>query len=189
MPTIASPHSPTTRTTSTQRDVPTDTTSRAASLAPYAWAVARIAVGWLFLWAFVDKTFGLGRSTASADAWIDGGNPTKGYLSSATGPFDGLYHSIAGDPVVNVLFMAGLLAVGLTLMLGIGSRLGTVGGVLMLVLMWSSHLPVATNPFVDEHLIYSVVLVGLLLARADRTLGLGERWSRVPAVQRRPWLR
>ncbi|TMR37519.1 hypothetical protein ETD85_07950 [Nonomuraea zeae] len=29
----------------------------------YVWAAARIAIGWIFLWAFLDKTFGWGFAT------------------------------------------------------------------------------------------------------------------------------
>jgi hypothetical protein len=38
----------------------------------------RVALGVEFLWAFLDKTFGLGYATPSAKAWIHGGSPTKG---------------------------------------------------------------------------------------------------------------
>lgn len=31
------------------------------------------------LWAFLDKTFGLGYSTRVAKAWVNGGSPTKGF--------------------------------------------------------------------------------------------------------------
>ncbi len=43
----------------------------------------RLSLGFLFLWAFLDKTFGLGYSTPSAHAWIRGGSPPKGFLSGA----------------------------------------------------------------------------------------------------------
>jgi thiosulfate dehydrogenase [quinone] large subunit len=146
-------------------------------------------LGFLFVWAFVDKLIGLGFSTPSNMGWLDGGNPTKGYLASAEGPFAGLYHSLAGGAVTNVLFMAGLLAVGVALMAGVASRLATIGGVVMVVAMWTTHLLPETNPFLDEHLIYALVLVGLLGVGADRTLGLGARWAALPIVRRFPILR
>ncbi|HLV72357.1 MAG TPA: hypothetical protein VKY91_06180, partial [Vulgatibacteraceae bacterium] len=31
--------------------------------ARYVWAAARLALGWIFAWAFVDKLFGLGFAT------------------------------------------------------------------------------------------------------------------------------
>ncbi|MEV4420239.1 DoxX family protein [Patulibacter sp. NPDC049589] len=162
---------------------------RRAPAERYAWALTRIGLGWLFFWAFIDKMFGLGHDTTSGQAWINGGNPTKGYLSSATGPLDGLFQGMAGGWLVNVLFMAGLLAVGAALMLGVAHRLATLGGVLLVALMWVSHLPPDSNPFLDDHLIYAAVLVGLLFAGADRTLGLGERWSKLGIVRRLPLLR
>ena len=44
-----------------------------------ALAVLRITTGSIFLWAFVDKTFGLGYATASDSARINEGSPTKGF--------------------------------------------------------------------------------------------------------------
>ncbi|MBA9050098.1 hypothetical protein BJ996_006829 [Streptomyces phaeogriseichromatogenes] len=41
-----------------------------------ALASPRILTGFVFLWAFLDKTFGLGYATASGNAWIDGMSPT-----------------------------------------------------------------------------------------------------------------
>jgi thiosulfate dehydrogenase (quinone) large subunit len=70
------------------------------SAAAKALAVLRIATGFVFLWAFLDKTFGLHYSSTSAKAWIHGGSPTKGFLSNvALGPFQSAYHHIAGNPV------------------------------------------------------------------------------------------
>ena len=41
----------------------------------------------------------------------------------------------------------------------------------------------------DDHLIYAGVLVLLALTAAGDTLGLGKAWSRLPIVQRLPWLK
>ena len=35
-------------------------------------AVARLSLGWTFLWAFLDKTFGLGFAAATEDARVNG---------------------------------------------------------------------------------------------------------------------
>ena len=76
------------------------------SAAAGALAALRIATGFVFLWAFLDKTFGLHYSTPSARAWIHGGSPTRGFLSNvAVGPFQSAFHSIAGNPVADWLFM------------------------------------------------------------------------------------
>ncbi len=52
----------------------------------YAWGVARIALGWIFLWAFLDKLFGWTFATPAGKGWLEGGSPTKGFLSGAAWP-------------------------------------------------------------------------------------------------------
>jgi len=158
--------------------------------ARYVFAGLRIALGWIFLWAFLDKLFGLGHETASKAAWLNGGNPTKGFLKGgAKGPFADFYHSIAGAGWVNWLFMIGLLAIGVALITGIGLRIAAVAGGLLLVMMWSVVLPPANNVFMDDHLIYAGLLAGLALTDAGDTLGFGRWWSRVPVVAAHPWLK
>ncbi|GIE90948.1 thiosulfate dehydrogenase [quinone] large subunit [Actinoplanes regularis] len=165
------------------------TTGRTATATRYLLAGIRIALGWVFLWAFLDKLFGLGRSTLAANAWLDGGSPTAGFLGkAATGPFAGFYHSIAGNLVVDVLFMTALLGVGAALLLGIGMRIAAASGALLTVLMWTVVLPPATNPFMDDHLIYAAVLILLALLGAGNTWGLGRRWTATPLVRRNTWL-
>jgi thiosulfate dehydrogenase [quinone] large subunit len=159
-----------------------------AAAARYTWALTRLSLGWVFLWAFLDKMFGLGHETASADAWINGGNPTQGFLSGSVGPFAGIYHDIAGAAWVNSLFMVGLLAIGLALMLGIVMRLGCAAGALMVILMWTASMPPQNNLFMDDHVIYALVLVGLALVGAGNTLGLGHWWKQQTLVRRHPWL-
>ena len=154
----------------------------------YLWAATRLCLGWTFLWPFLDKTFGLGHETASADAWISGGNPTEGFLSHSAGPFSSIYQSIAGAGVVNVLFMTGLLAIGVALLLGIAMRPACIAGATMLVLMWTASLPPENNLFMDDHIIYALVLIGLAAVGAGKTLGLGERWAQSAVVQRYGWL-
>lgn len=164
--------------------------ARAGSAAlPYVWAATRLALGWIFLWAFLDKLFGLGHSTPSEASWLNGGSPTAGYLSGSSGPFSGIYHDIAGGWLVNWLFMGGLAFVGVTMVLGIAMRPGAAAGALMSVLMWTAMLPPASNPFMDDHVVYALVFVGLALAAAGDKLGLGRWWASTPLVQRWRWLR
>ena len=99
------------------------------------------------------------------------------------------YQSFAGAGWANWLFMAGLAGIGLALILGIGMRIATGSGVLMLVMMWSAALWPDNNPFMDDHLIYALVLVMLLLAEAGKTFGLGQAWERLQLVQRFPILK
>ena len=151
----------------------------------YTLAVTRLALGWVFLWAFLDKTFGLGHETPSAGAWINGGSPTEGFLAHAPkGPFAGFYNDIAGAAWADWLFMIGLAGIGVALMLGIAMRITAAAGAALLVMMWSAVLPPENNPFMDDHLIYTLVLVVLALTAAGRTLGFGRVWERIPFVVR-----
>jgi thiosulfate dehydrogenase [quinone] large subunit len=156
----------------------------------YVWAIVRLALGWTFLWAFLDKAFGLGHGTAAKDAWINGGHPTYGFLKfGAAGPFKGFYNDIAGATWADWLFMAGLAGLGIALILGIGLRIAAVAGGVLYVMMWTVVLPPENNPFLDEHLINAAILAGLALVAAGDTLGLGRYWARLPLVQKMPWLK
>jgi thiosulfate dehydrogenase (quinone) large subunit len=178
-------------------DTPT-TTSREgldAGAAHTFLGLARIGLGAVFLWAFLDKLFGFGYATPAARAWINGGTPTKGYLGSSTGPLADLFKSIAGNPVTDALFMLGLLAVGLSLVAGVGVRVAGFAGALMVLLMWLSHPPWVRidgaggpNPLVDSHVIYGLLLLAFAFLHAGRYLGLGGAWEKVPVVRRHHWL-
>ena len=138
----------------------------------------RLAMGWTFLWAFLDKLFGLGFSTAAKNAWINGGSPTAGFLKFATtGPLAGFYHGLAGNPIVDWLFMLGLLSVGLFLMLGVAIRFASAVGIIMLALMYSALLLPTTNPFLDEHLVYILVMLALYFGESGEFFGLGKWWN------------
>ena len=154
----------------------------------YLWAITRLCMGWVFLWPFLDKTFGLGHETTSAHAWIRGGSPSKGFLSGSVGPFSSFYQGIAGAGLVNWLFMIGLLGIAAALLLGIGVRIAAVAGAVMVVLMWSASLPPQDDVFMDNHIIYALVLLGLALVGAGNTLGLGRWWTQTTLVRRFPWL-
>jgi thiosulfate dehydrogenase (quinone) large subunit len=167
----------------------TEPSARAGTAARYVLAGIRLALGWVFLWAFLDKTFGLGFATPSERAWVNGGSPTNGFLGSAKGPFSGFYHNIAGTGIADALFMTALLGVGMALLLGIGMRIAAASGALLTVMMWTAVLPPTTNPFMDDHLVYAAILIVLALLGAGNTLGLGRVWAATPLVQRAPWLK
>jgi len=165
-----------------------------------ALAVFRIALGFVFLWAFLDKTFGLSYATPSARAWINGNSPTKGFLSSVdVGPFQSTFHSIAGNPITDWLFMLGLLGIGVALIAGIGLRIAAVAATAMMAMMWIAEYPLAqhtskgeptssTNPITDYHVIYALGTIVTALTYAGHTWGLGKWWASLPIVQKNRWL-
>ena len=123
------------------------------------FVMLRLAMGFIFLWAFFDKVFGLGFATTSEQAWINGGSPTSGFLTfAAKGPFANIFHALAGVAVVDWLFMLGLLFIGLTLLFNKYVKWGCLAGSLMLVLMYLALLFPANNPMIDDHIIYILVL-------------------------------
>lgn len=150
-------------------------------------AVARIAVGFTFLWAFVDKVFGLGFSTPSNRAWIHGGSPTKGFLSHLDGPFAGLFSALSGAVWVDVLFMLGLLCIGVATILGAGLKIAAWSGTLLLFFLYLAVFPwgrsagaeAATNPLVDQHWHEALLLLICAYTLAGDTWGIGRWWARI----------
>ncbi|WP_454051413.1 DoxX family protein [Cellulomonas sp. Marseille-Q8402] len=185
MTTITTPRREAAVTSRTQDDVVTSVRARRVL------AVLRLATGFIFLWAFLDKTFGLGYSTASEAAWINGGTPSQGFLThAAIGPLADFFISIA-SPVSDVLFMLGMLGVGAAVMLGIGTRVAAGAGALIMAMMWLAEWPLqsgSSNPVIDYHVIYAIALVLFALTAAGDTWGLGRWWKSLPVVDKNRWL-
>ena len=168
--------------------------------AGYVWGTARILLGFYFLWAFVDKLFGLGFSTCRdqstgavsvgcEQAWLFGGSPTQGYLGSLDGLLAPIFNAMAGNLAVDFLFMFGLFGVGVALISGVGMRVAVIGGSLMLFFMYLSSLPLSTNPLIDSHVIYITLMIGLLSVNKDQKLGFGPTWAKLSLVKKYPNLR
>ncbi len=182
-------HGDTTESTSGPAVTDVSTSEHPAALR-YVLAAIRLSIGWVFLWAFLDKTFGLGHETPSAQSWLNGGSPTEGFLGNATaGPLASFYQGFAGAAWADWLFMVGLLGIGVALIAGAGMRIAAASGALLLVLMWSAVLPPANNLFMDDHLVYALVLVALAMLGAGRYVGVGRWWEGLGFVQRNPWLK
>ncbi|MCU0261178.1 MAG: DoxX family protein [Ilumatobacteraceae bacterium] len=164
----------------------------------WAWTVLRLLLGWSFLWAFLDKFFGLGFSTCRAEesaaidfmcdaAMINGGSPTYGFLNFATQAshtgwmFDWMAPS-APDSInlADVGFMLALLLGGVALMLGIGTRIAAIGGAIMMLFMFlAADVWPENNPINSSHVIEMVAFLGIatvgpgafsLQARMERAL-------------------
>ncbi len=172
-------------------------TPEAARLSPgarYSLVALRLATGFIFLWAFLDKAFGLGFSTPAERAWIVGGKPSQGFLlgDGVTGPFKPFFAGIA-SPASDVLFMLGMIAIGLAVILGVGLRVSAVVGSVILVLMYLAEWvftpnAASTNPLVDYHIIYALALIVIAATAAGDTFGLGKWWKTLPVVSTQKWL-
>jgi thiosulfate dehydrogenase [quinone] large subunit len=152
--------------------------------------VLRIFMGFIFLCSFLDKLFGLGFSTPIDKAWILGNSPTMGFLQFASkGPLASFFQELAGNPIVDWLFMSGLLFAGLALIFGVIIKISSFIGSIMMLLIWLSRLPPENNPLIDEHIIYILVLIILAAADSGDFLGLGKYWKKIPLVKKYSILR
>lgn len=163
-------------------------------------AALRISMGLLFLWAFADKAFGWGYATPSAKAWVNGGSPTEGFLSRVNvGPFADTLRSWAGQAWADWLFMVGLLGIGVAVLAGVGLRIAAVAGTAMMLLMWVAEWPLdrvneageptmSTNPLIEYHVIYAIVLIVLAATYAGNTWGIGRQWASLRLVRKQRWL-
>lgn len=89
----------------------------------------RIFIGWHFLYEGIIKIY-------SPD-WT-----SFGYLASAQGPLKTVFSTLAKEPVlgwVDMLNMAALIVVGLTLTLGIFEKLGAFVGIGLLAIYYLAH--------------------------------------------------
>lgn len=157
--------------------------------ANFVWVSLRLVMGWTMLWAFIDKLLGLGFATKPERAWINGGSPTTGFLKNAVqGPFAEFFHSLAGNPFVDWLFMLGLLGVGVGFLLGIAMRFSGYVGALMMALMYVALIQPINNPITDDHIINVLVFLLLGNSNAGSTFGLQDWWRKTSVVKILPFL-
>ena len=163
-------------------------------LARKVLAVARVVIGFTFLWAFVDKLFGFGFATPSSRAWINGGTPAQGFIKGIDGPFHDVFQIVA-NPVGDWLFMAGLLGIGVAMITGAGLRIAAAAGTLLMVFMFLAEWPTATalvdgkvvsgstNPLVDSHWHEALLLIISAVTLAGDTWGIGKWWGNLGFVR------
>ncbi|HET9825310.1 MAG TPA: hypothetical protein VFP87_08250 [Chitinophagaceae bacterium] len=101
----------------------------------YALVALRILIGWHFLYEGVIKAYN--------PSWT-----SRGYLLSASilKPF---FTWLAGDSLISVidnLNIIALIAVGISLLIGIKVRWGCIAGVLLLLLYYLAHPPLPNLP-------------------------------------------
>jgi thiosulfate dehydrogenase [quinone] large subunit len=170
----------------------------------WAWTVLRILLGWSFVWAFLDKMFGLGFATCRNDetggidylcdaAMIQGGSPTFGFLNFATeGSHTGFlfeWMAPAAPDAINLAdvgFMLALLLGGVALMAGIAVRTAAIGSALLMLFMFlAADVWPENNPINSSHLIEMVAYLGIATVGAG-PFSLQRRFSNVPVLGRIP---
>lgn len=166
---------------------------KSASLNPahtWTWLLLRLVMSFILLWAFFDKLLGLGFATPSDKSWIKGLSPTFGFLKfGLKGFFAPFFQNLAGNMLVDILFMMGLLFIGLALFLGIGIRIAGITGALLMFLMWLSLFPPQNNPLIDEHIVYMIIFIGFASLEHNSQFGLSNWWKNTTVVKKYPFLR
>ncbi len=156
-------------------------------MTPYSRAQAvslvllRTLIGWHFLYE--------GYYKLALPAWTASGQPlghwsAAGYLRAATGPFAAAFHSLAATrfvPWVDVIVPIALALVGLSLTLGLFTRLGCWGAMALLSLFYFASIPTSGAPvtgqegtylLVSKNLIELVAVAVVLACHTERIAGL-----------------
>jgi thiosulfate dehydrogenase (quinone) large subunit len=143
--------------------------------------VLRTLIGWHFLYEGYFKLAlpGWARAGTPLGAWS-----AAGYLKGATGPFAGAFHAVAASGLASWIDLAvpiALLLVGLSLTLGLLTRLGCWGAMALLFLFYVSAIPTTGAPvtgqegtylLVSKNLIELVAVAVVLAFRTERIAGL-----------------
>jgi thiosulfate dehydrogenase [quinone] large subunit len=158
-------------------------------------ALFRIAVGIIFLWAGIEKlvapepfdaTGFLKFGTLGTLGWpFVSGTPAEGTVFN---PTHDLWVALANSslmPLVNVLVVAGEIAIGASLILGLLTRFGAAMGALMMAFFFLAAWDFAYG-IVNQHLAYTLICLTLAGLGAGRYYGLdGVLAARFPAGFRR----
>jgi thiosulfate dehydrogenase [quinone] large subunit len=138
-----------------------------------AITVLRVAIGWHFLYEGIAKLTSASWSAA-------------GYLKQARGPFAGLFKWLAGEPNLlanaDLITMWGLTLVGVLLILGLFTRLASLGGIGFIVLFYLCNPPFVgyfysipaegSYLIVNKNLVELCALVVVLVTGSGRFAGL-----------------
>lgn len=154
-------------------------------------ALLRLSMGWTLLWVFLDKLWGLGFSTPSGQAWVDGVSPTASFLLNETegSPLADVFYVLAEQEWTDWLFMVGLAFVGVSLILGIMTRLAGTLGALIMFFIFLAVMPPTENPIITYHFIYILVFLLLAVVPSGEWFGLGKKWNRTWLTRGFPFLK
>jgi thiosulfate dehydrogenase [quinone] large subunit len=145
-----------------------------------AITVLRVAIGWHFLYEGIAKL--------SSPSWS-----AAGYLKQARGPFASLFKSLAAQPNLlanaDLITMWGLTLVGVLLVLGLFTRLASLGAIGFIVLFYLCNPPFVGYFYsiptegsylvVNKNLVELCALVVILVTGSGRFAGLDvflHRW-------------
>ncbi len=146
----------------------------------------RIVMGWAFFQAGIVKI-------------LDPNWTAAGFLTHTPegNPFTAFWLTLAGNPTIDLLNAWGLTLVGLALLLGVGVRFAAFWGAVMMIFYWAAALtgglfaglPLEHGWFIDDHIVYALILFGLGAFGAGRILGLDKYLESTEIVEKVPALK
>jgi thiosulfate dehydrogenase [quinone] large subunit len=157
-------------------------------------ALARVTVGWVFLYAGIEKIFAAQPFTAAGFLKFATIGTTAEKVADGTivNPTHGFWVSLAGNgtllPIVNTLVVFGELAIGIALVLGLATRFASVLGALMMTLFWVAAWDFAFG-VIEYHSVLAIVTLALGIIGAGEAFGLDAIVDETPIVKRIPVLR
>jgi len=139
----------------------------------WSLVILRVAIGWHFLYEGIVKLLNPNWSSL-------------GYLMDSKGLFEGVFHSIAGNPallnVMDFMNMWGLILIGAGLVVGLFSRIASIGGIVLLAFYYLSHPAIIGVNFamptegsylwVNKNLIELLTLWVILLFPTSKIIGM-----------------
>jgi thiosulfate dehydrogenase [quinone] large subunit len=164
-----------------------ETTGRLSSFQQFALITLRTVIGWHFLYEAYYKIV--------SPAWSPGGGPltpwsSVGYLKGASGPLARIFQRMIGagaGPWIDRSVKIGLLLIGLSLLLGLFTRIGAWAALVFLSLFYLLYIPTMGVPqpnaegtylIVNKTLIEAVAVIVLLAFDTGRMAGLDLLWKR-----------
>jgi thiosulfate dehydrogenase [quinone] large subunit len=164
-----------------------DTTSRLSSFQQAALISLRTAIGWHFLYEAYYKIV--------SPAWSPAGGPltpwsSAGYLKEASGPLAKVFQRLmnaGATPWIDRSVKIALLLIGLSLLLGMFTRVGAVAALFFLSLFYLLYVPMVGVPqpnaegtylIVNKTLIEAIAVIGLLAFDTGKIAGLDLLWRK-----------
>jgi thiosulfate dehydrogenase (quinone) large subunit len=158
-----------------------------SSLQAVSLIVLRTLIGWHFVYEAYYKI--------SSPAWSQTGGPlapwtSAGYLQGASGPLAGLFQRMVNaglTPWIDRGVKVGLLLIGLSLILGLFTRVGAAAALFFLSLFYLLYVPTLGVPqpnaegtylIVNKTLIEAAAVGVLLVFNTGAIAGLDLLWSR-----------
>jgi thiosulfate dehydrogenase [quinone] large subunit len=142
------------------------TQSRLTSIQQFSLIALRTLIGWHFLYEAYYKIM--------SPAWSHAGGPltpwtSAGYLKGATGPLAVIFQRMIGagwTPWIDRSVKIALLLIGLSLLLGLFSRVGAAAGLFFLSLFYLLYVPTMGVPMPNAEGTYLIVNKTLIEAFA-----------------------